>query len=382
MTTRLGHVAAALLLAACGRAAEDPGDAAVPARDAAPAAAGGRVVYVYNWPDYIARDTLANFERDTGIQAVYDIYDSNEMLEAKLLAGEPGYDLVFPSARPFAQRHIQSGAYAPLDKSKLPQLGNIDPDLLAGLEDVDPGNAYTLPYLWGTTGLGINVAKVRAALGEDAPLDSWSLLFDPANAARLADCGIAVLDDEQETFAAALIWKGMDANGTLGGETAAATSAYAAIRPYIRYFHSSRYVDDLAAGDVCLAMGYSGDIAQAAARSAEAENGFEIRYVIPKEGALRWFDLMAIPKDARHVSEAHALMDYLLRPEVAAGIANHVAYGSPNLAALPLLAPEIAGDPSIYPPAEVLARLVDPKTLPAEVTRERVRAWTAIKTGQ
>lgn len=379
MTTRLGPVAAAVLLAACARA---PGDDAAPGKDAAQATTGDGIVYVYNWSDYIARDTLANFERDTGIRVVYDVYDNNEMLESKLLDGESGYDLVFPSARPFAQRHIRSGAYALLDPSKLPQRGNLDPALLAGLEDVDPGNAHALPYLWGTTGLGINIAKVQAALGRDAPLDSWSLLFDPANAAKLAGCGIAVLDDEQEGFAAALIWKGMDANSVLGGETAAVTSAYAAIRPYIRYFHSSRYVDDLAAGDVCLAMGFSGDIAQAAARAAAAENGFDIRYVIPKEGALRWFDLMAIPKDARHVAEAHALMDYLLTPKVAADIANHVAYGSPNLAARPLLDPEIADDPSIYPPPDVLARLVDPRTLPADVTRERGHAWRAIKAGQ
>ncbi|KAA2285608.1 polyamine ABC transporter substrate-binding protein [Arenimonas fontis] len=381
MTLRPSLLAVALLLAACSR----PEPAGPEARSEAgkqTGRSGDRVVYVYNWSDYVAEDTLANFERDTGIKVVYDVYDSNEMLEAKLLAGASGYDVVFPSARPFAQRHIEAGVYRPLDKDRLSNLDNLDPRLMAGLRDVDPGNAHTLPYMWGTTGLGINLAKVREALGEDVPLDSWSLLFDPVNAEKLAGCGISVLDDEQEAFAAALIWKGMDPNAVTGREVELVTQAYQAIKPHIRYFNSSRYIDDLANGDLCLAMGYSGDVAMAAARSDEAETGFEIVYVIPKEGALRWVDLIAMPKDAPHPDEAHVFIDYLLRPEVAAAISSYVAYASPNLAARPLLDPEVAEDPSVYPPEEVMAKLVDPQTLPAEVTRERVRAWTAIKTGQ
>lgn len=379
MTLRLSLIASALLLAACGRT----GEQAPAAADAAPApAAEEKVVNVYNWSDYIAEDTIANFEKETGIKVVYDVYDSNEMLEAKLMAGASGYDLVFPSARPFAQRHIQAGVYAPLDKSKLANLGNIDPALMQGLQDVDPGNAHAVPYMWGTTGLGINVAKVKEALGEDVPLDSWALLFDPANAEKLAGCGISVLDDEQEAFAAALIWKGRDPNGIAGDETQLVSDAYAAIRPHVRYFNSSKYIDDLANGDICLAMGYSGDVFLAGDRAEEAGNGVEIQYIIPKEGAVRWVDLMAIPKDAPHPGNAHALIDYLLKPEVAAGITNYVAYASPNTAATALVDPEISGDPAIYPPAEVLAKLVDPATLPPEVTRERVRAWTSIKTGQ
>ena len=390
MTLRLSLIASALLLAACGRTGEQApaADAAAPApadagAAATPAAdAGEKVVYVYNWSDYVAEDTLANFEQATGIKVVYDVYDANEMLEAKLMAGASGYDVVFPSARPFAQRHIQAGVYAPLDKAQLGNLGNLDPDLLAALQDVDPGNAHTVPYMWGTTGLGINVAKVREVLGEDAPLDSWALLFDPANAAKLAACGISVLDDEQEAFAAALIWKGRDPNGIAGDETQVVSDAYAAIRPHVRYFNSSKYIDDLANGDICLAMGYSGDVFLAGDRAEEAGNGVEIRYILPKEGAVRWVDLMAIPKDAPHPGNAHVLIDYLLKPEVAAGITNYVDYASPNTAATPLVDPEISGDPAIYPPAEVLAKLVDPATLPPEVTRERVRAWTSIKTGQ
>jgi putrescine transport system substrate-binding protein len=378
---RLSLIASALLLAACGRGT-DSADAvdAAPADGKAPA--GQEVVYVYNWSDYIADDTLANFERDTGIRVVYDNYDSNEMLETKLLAGASGYDLVFPSARPFAQRHVQAGIYAPIDKAKLSNYGNLDADLLAGLVDVDPGNTHTVPYMWGTTGLGINVAKVKEILGEDAPLDSWALLFDPANAAKLAECGISVLDDEQEAFAAALIYRGRDANALTGDETQVVTDTYAGVREHIRYFNSSKYIDDLANGDLCLAMGYSGDVFLAGDRAEEAENGVEIAYIIPKEGAVRWVDLMAIPKDAPHADNAHALIDYLLKPEVSAGITNYVAYASPNTAATALVDPEITSDPAIYPPADVLAKLVDPITFAPEVTRERVRAWTTIKTGR
>ncbi|MBW8367912.1 MAG: polyamine ABC transporter substrate-binding protein, partial [Arenimonas sp.] len=343
---------------------------------------GDRVVYVFNWSDYVAEDTLANFEAETGIKVVYDTYDANEMLETKLLAGSSGYDVVFPSARPFAQRHVKAGVYAPLDKAALNNYGNIDPALLAGLQDVDPGNAHTVPYMWGTTGLGINVAKVREALGPDVALDSWALLFDPANAAKLADCGIGVLDDEQETFAAALIFRGRDPNAITGDETQVVKDTYAAVRPHIRYFNSSKYIDDLANGDLCLAMGYSGDVFQAGDRAEEAQNGVDIQYIIPREGALRWFDLIAIPADAPHKANAHAFIDYLLKPEVAAAISSYVAYASPNTAAIPLLDPEIASDPAIYPQADVLAKLVDPKTFSPELTRERVRAWTTIKTGR
>src|SRR5690606_3869283 len=299
MTARLSILASALLLAACGQSGSPDTQAGADAGDQA-AAGGDRVVYVYNWSDYIAEDTLANFEQETGIRVVYDTYDSNEMMEAKLLAGASGYDVVFPSARPFAERHIQAGVYLPLDKAQLPNLANLDPGIVASLQDVDPGNAYTVPYFWGTTGLGINIGKVTEALGEDAALDSWSLLFDPATVGKLANCGVSVLDDEQEAFAAALIWKGMDPNGHDRGESQVVAEVYKAIKPHLRYCNSGRYMDDLANGGLCLAMGYSGDIAMAADRSEEAGTGFEIQYVIPKEGAVRWVDLIAIPKDAPH----------------------------------------------------------------------------------
>lgn len=367
--------AAALMLTSCGDKAQDATAPATPSAEA-------RVLHVYNWSDYVAEDTIARFQQATGIKVVYDVYDSNEMLEAKLVTGGSGYDVVFPSARPFAQRQIASGIYAPLDKTLLPNLSNIDPTLQAALADVDPGNAHAVPYMWGTTGIGINVGKVREALGEDATLDSWSLLFDPANAAKLAKCGVSVLDDDQETFSAALIWLRQDPNSQDPAQIEAVKQAYAAIRPHIRYFNSSKYIDDLANGDLCLAMGYSGDVFQARDRAEEAGNGVEIDYIIPEEGAVRWFDLMAIPKDAPHPKNAHAFIDFLLQPEVIADISDYVGYANPNTAATALMDPDIAQNPGVYPPQETLAKLVDPVSLPETLQRERVRAWTSIKSGQ
>ncbi len=368
-------VVASLALSACGD--KTPESAAQ-----APATPDAKVLNVYNWSDYVAEDTLAQFEKTSGIKVVYDVYDSNEMLEAKLVTGGSGYDVVFPSARPFAQRQIAAGIYAPLDKAKLPNLGNIDPALMASLNDVDPGNAHVVPYMWGTTGLGINVAKVKEVLGEDAPLDSWDLLFKPDNAAKLAKCGISVLDDDQETFGAALIWQGKDPNANDPALTEVVKQVYGAIRPSIRYFNSSKYIDDLANGDLCLAMGYSGDVLQARDRAEEAGNGMEIEYIIPKEGAMRWIDLMAIPKDAPHLDNAHAFINYLMQPEVIAKITDFVGYANPNSAATALVDADIAQDPGVYPPAEVIAKLVDPVSLPETLQRERVRAWTSIKSGR
>ncbi len=376
--------AIAIALAACGRS-EAPTPVAEPTTtSAAPAAAAApeeKILNVYNWSDYIAEDTIARFEAETGIDVSYDVYDTNEILEAKLMTGNSGYDLVFPSARPFAARHVKSGLYAPLDKAQLTNYANLDPAVLAGLADFDPGNAHVVPYLWGTTGIGYNVAKLRERLGADAPLDSWSLLFDPATAAKLADCGISVLDDEQDAFGAALIHLGRDPNANGGDENDAVAKLYGAVRPHIRYFNSSKFIDDLANGEICIAMGYSGDVVQARDRAEEAANGVEIAYAIPKEGAMRWIDTAAIPADAPHSGNAQRLIDFLLRPEVGAGIANYVAYATPNTKALPLVEEALRNDPNLYPPGEVAAKLVDPKTLPDDVQRARVRTWTSIKTG-
>jgi putrescine transport system substrate-binding protein len=369
-------MAGVLLLAACGPS--NP--------EGKPAAGKGggeeKVVNVYNWSDYIAEDTVAEFTKATGIKVVYDVYDTNEMLESKLVAGASGYDVVFPSARPFAQKQIQAGVFATLDKAKLSNLGNLDPVILKSLDNLDPGNAHVLPYMWGTTGLGINVKKVRELLGPDAPLDSWSLLFDKKYSDKLGKCGIGVLDDEQEAFAAALMWQGLDPNTANAAQNDKVRAAFTAIRPNIRYFHSSQYIEDLANGDICMAMGYSGDIFQAADRAEEAGNGIELQYIIPKEGAVRWVDVMGVPKDAPHPENALAFINFLMQPKVAAGISDFVAYASPNVPARAVQDPEIAKDPLIYPPPEVVAKLVDPQTLDPDAQRDRVRLWTTIKTGQ
>ncbi|NLC60712.1 MAG: polyamine ABC transporter substrate-binding protein [Gammaproteobacteria bacterium] len=377
VSLRLATLASALLLAACG--ASQPGSDE--------AGGGSQALNVYNWSDYVAPDTIANFEAATGIRVNYDVYSENETLETKLVAGGSGYDVVFPSARPFAERQIRSGLYAALDKSQLPNLAHMDPEIMEGLTDIDPGNAHLVPYMWGTTGLGINVARVREALGADAPLDSWGLLFDPANASRLASCGIHVLDDDQEAFGAALIWLGRDPNAGAADEIDAVREAYAAIRPHIRSFNNAEYKDALANGDACLVMGYSGDIGQvrdvaAEAAAATGREAPDIRYVIPKEGALRWMDVIAIPADARNPGNAHAFVNYLMEPEVIAAISDHVAYANANQAATDLIDAEIAADPGVYPPEEVRERLVDPVSLPDDVQRQRVRAWTGIKSGR
>ena len=374
---RLAPLACALMLAACGGGS---GDGAAGGGD-------GKVLNVYNWSDYVAEDTIREFEAATGIKVNYDVYSENETLETKLTTGSSGYDVVFPSARPFAQRQIKAGLFAPLDKALLPHWSHLDTDVLAGLADIDPGNAHVVPYMWGTTGLGINVEKVQAALGADAPIDSWALLFDPANAAKLASCGIHVLDDEQEAFGAALIWLGKDPNAGAEGDIELVKQAYAAIRPHVRTFNNAAYKDALANGDACVVMGYSGDIGQAREVAAEAAEATgkpapDIRYVIPKEGAIRWVDVMGIPRDAPHAANAHAFIDYLLQPEVIAKVSDYVAYANANKDATALIDPEIAGDEGVYPPAEVRAKLVDPAALPDDVQRQRVRAWTAIKSGR
>ena len=347
-----------------------------------PVLAEDPVVNVYNWSDYIADEVLEEFQAQSGIKVVYDVYDSNEVLEAKLLAGRSGYDLVFPTARPFAQRHITAGIYQPLDKSRLANLGNLDPVIMAQLAEIDAGNAHVVPYMWGTTSIGYNVSKVAERLGADAAVDTWSLIFDPENAKRLADCGISLLDDPTEVLSAALIYLGKNPNSTAKADLDAALAMLQKIRPYVRYFHSSQYINDLANGDVCVTHGYSGDILQARDRADEAKNGVEVAITIPREGAILAIDVMAIPADARHPQNAHAFIDYLLRPDVMARITNYVAFANPVPASLPLLDPEVRNDPGIFPPQEVLARLRSPEELSPADTRARTRAWTRLKAGR
>lgn len=345
-------------------------------------AATAGVVNVYNWSDYITESALEGFTRETGIRVVYDVYDSNEVLEAKLLTGRSGYDVVFPTARPFAARHIAADIYRPLDRAQLPHHEHLSDDLLASLADIDPGNAHLVPYMWGTTGIGYVEEAVRARLGDDMPLDTWSLLFDPLLASRLADCGIAVLDAPEEALPPALIWLGRPGDAVGREDLSAATDAYLAVRPHIRYFHNSQYINDLANGDICLAVGYSGDVLQAADRASEADNGVTVKYLIPREGAQTWMDTMAIPADAPNPASAHAFIDWLLRPEVIADVSNFVAYANANDDATPLVDASISGNPGIYPSSETRARLTVSRAFTQAELRERTRAWARIRRGR
>jgi putrescine transport system substrate-binding protein len=345
------------------------------------AQAEDKVVHVYNWSDYIAEDTLKNFEAVTGIKVVYDVYDSNEVMEAKMLAGGSGYDVVFPTAQPFAERHIAAGLYQKLDKSKLPNYSNLDPAILKPLQTPDPGNQYAVPYMWGTTGIGYNVDKVKAALGGDVPTNTWALIFDPAIASKLAGCGISVMDDEMESMTAALLYLGKDPNTTDPKDFEAAAAAFKQVRPFIKYFHSSQYINDLANGDLCVAHGYSGDVLQARDRAAEAKNNVNVAYAVPKEGAILWIDVMVIPSDAPHPGNAHAFINYLMDPAVIASVSNFVAYANANKAATPLVDEAVRNDPGVYPSEDTKQRLVTIRTLPDKVQRQKVRAWTRVKSG-
>lgn len=341
-----------------------------------------KVLNIYNWSDYIAPDTIANFEKETGIKVHYDVYDSNETLEAKLLAGHSGYDLVVPSASPYLARQAASGVYRKIDKQALKNYGNLDPQILAAAANADPGNQYGVPYMWGTTGFGYNRAMVKAALGNGAPVDSSALLFDPANAKKLASCGISLLDSAEELFPAALAYLGGNPLSRTPADLDRAAGVIQAIRPYIRKFNSSEYINDLANGDLCVAWGYSGDVVQARDRARDAKNGVDIAYTIPKQGAMIWIDMMAIPADAPHPDNALRFIDYILRPEVAAKISDAVAYANPNRTATKLVDPSIRDDPNIYPPASVRARLFFDKPVTPQYERLRTRAWTRIKTGE
>jgi len=349
---------------------------------ASTAMARGQEVNVYNWSDYIADNTIADFTAETGIAVNYDVFDSNEIVEARLLAGSSGYDIVVPSGF-FLERQIPIGLFQPLDKTLLPNLANLDPAIMAIVAEHDPDNAYGVPYMWGTGGLGYNVDAAIARLGEDSPLlTSYDMLFDPEVVSLFADCGVSLLDAPVEMMAIALNYLGLDPNSESPEDLAAGEALFAAIRPYVRTINSSQYISDLANGEICLAVGYSGDVFIAADRAAEANQGVEIAYVIPDEGTSLWFDMMAIPADAPNPDNAHAFINYILEPQVAADITNYVWYANPNAAADEFVDPEILSDPAIYPTEAVMANLFAIKARSVQYDQRLTAAWQRIRAGQ
>ncbi|MEL6966524.1 MAG: polyamine ABC transporter substrate-binding protein [Pseudomonadota bacterium] len=348
---------------------------------AAPTAAlaADRVVNVYNWSDYIDESIIKDFEKETGIKVVYDVFDSNEVLETKLLAGGSGYDVVVPSAS-FIVRQIQAGVFQKLDKSKLPNAKNLWEVVLERTEAYDPGAAYSINYMWGTTGIGYNVKAAKERIGGE--ITSWDVIFDPEKLAKFKDCGIHVLDAPTELVPAALNYLGKDPNSTDKADLDAAAKLLEAIRPNIQKFNSSEYINGLANGDICLAVGWSGDVFQARDRASEADAGVEVGYSIPAEGAGMWFDQMAIPSDAKNVEEAHIFLNYIMRPDVIAKASNYVYYANGNKASKDLLEKDVLNDPAIYPPEATLAKLYTFKPYDARTTRTVTRAWTKVKTGQ
>jgi putrescine transport system substrate-binding protein len=338
------------------------------------------VLNVYNWADYIGETTLADFEARTGIKVVYDVYDSNDVLQGKLLAGNSGFDVVVPSSG-FLARLISAGVFQPLDHARLPNLKHMDPTLLRKLEPFDPGNRHGLPYLWGTTGIGYNREMVASALGTDTPVTSWDTVFNPENMAKLSKCGISFLDAFDEVFPAVLAYKKLPPN-----EQDAAVferevvPVLESVSPHITYFHSSKYINDLANGDICVALGWSGDVLQAARRAEEAGQPFTIDYVIPTEGTSLWFDMMAIPVDAPHPDNAHRFINFLMEPEVIAKISDRVRYANANKSATPLVDKSITSDQRIYPPDSINAKNYTLAPYPARLDRQALRMWTRIKT--
>lgn len=356
-------LAAALLLSGCG----------------GPQAKGGGELNVYNWSDYIDPALVDQFSRETGIKVRYDTFDSNEVLETKMLQGGARYDVTVPSNHNIP-RYIKAGAIQPLDKAKLPNLKNLDPAVVARIQAFDPGEKYSVPYMQGTIGIGYNVDAIAKRLGR--PVDSWGVVFDPANLAKLKDCGVYFLDASEDMYAVALRWLGKDPNSTDPADYHAATDMLMKVRPYVRKFHSSEYIDALANGDICLAVGYSGDVLQAKARAAQAKNGVKIAYAIPKEGSQVWYDLFVIPADAPHPDAALKFINFMLRPDVIAKASNHTRYANANAAATPLVDPAIRNDPGAYPPPDVQKRLFVTTTKDQALLREVNRDWTRVLTGQ
>lgn len=348
---------------------------------ASPIVSAEEVVNVYNWSDYIVPELFGQFEKETGIKVNYDVYDSNEVLEAKLLAGNSGFDVVGPGSL-FLKRQVDAGIFSELDKSKLPSYEALDPALLAQLAESDPGNAHALPFLWGTTGLGYDVNKVKERIGGDFPENSWDLIFDPKYASKLKGCGISMLDAPSEVIPTVLSYLGKDPASQNKSDYKEAKATLDSVREYITYFHSSQYINDLANGDICVALGWSGNVYQAALRAKEVGNGVDIKYVIPKEGTGVWFDLLAIPADAKNKENAHTFINFMLRPDVIAAYSNATTYPNANNEAYALVDEELRSNPGVYPNAEVKEVLFPIKGLPQKFNRIQTRVWTDVKSGR
>lgn len=344
-------------------------------------AAEEKVLNIYNWSDYIGPDTVANFEKETGIKVRYDNFDTNQILHAKLVAGKTGYDLVVPSSN-WAKIQLEGGLLMPLDKSKIPNLKNLDPNLMKQLGSMDPGNAYITPWLWGITTLGINVDKVKAAIGGPLPENAWDLIFKPEYASKLKSCGISMLDSADEVFPAAMRYVGKPPYSKNSADYQVAADMLKTIRPYVTLFSSSGYINDLAGGSLCLSLGWNGDINIAAARAKEAKNGNNIVSLVPSTGAVLFFDTMAIPADAAHPENAHKFINYILRPEVNAELTNKVFYANGVPASAKFIKAEVAANKTVFMSAEDLGKMVPPEAVNNDIRRLRTRLFTTFKTGR
>jgi putrescine transport system substrate-binding protein len=372
----------ASILAACG--SKEPPAATTLEPAAAPASAvvtdPEKVLNVYNWSDYIEASVVPQFEKETGIKVNYDVFDSNEVLETKLLAGRTGYDIVVPSAS-FLERQIKAGVFQKLDPAKLPNLKNVDPEISKRVALHDPGNEHSVNYFWGTSGVGYNEAKILERL-PNAPVDSFAMFFDPTVVAKFKDCGVTVLDAPSEVLGTALLYLGKDPNSEAPEDLKAAEDVLMKVRPFIRYVNSSKYIEDLANGEICLALGWVGDVFQARDRATEAGKGITIKYNIPKEGAIMFFDMLAVPNDAQHPLNAHLFIDFLLRPEIAAKNSDFVHYANSNAASYALMSKDVRDDPAVFPSSDVMAKLQPDLAESPQFTRLLTRSWTRFKTGK
>lgn len=372
---RIVFLIASVLLAGCNRG----GGAAPTAASKSSSANEPPVLNVYNWADYIHPDTIPNFEREFGIYVNYDMYDSTEVVEAKMLAGSTGYDVVVHSLR-YSARLIPIDVYQPLDRSRLPLWDNLDPWVLDVVAKYDPGNRHGMPYMWGSTGWSYNVDMILERM-PDAPLDSGDMLFKPEVVSRFADCGVTILDEPTDVIPMVMLYLGHDANSMEAEHIAEVEAVLKSVRPYIKYFSSAKMINDLPNEEVCLAMSWSGDYAQAQQRAREVGIDINLAYSTPKEGTVIWFDALFIPTDAPHPDNAHKFLNYLLRPEVIAAISDETRYANANRASLPFMLPEVANDPAAYPPPEELQQLNAGIIFGPKLERRRTRAWSRIKTG-